>query len=121
MKKNMKISAIVIIQILFLSLYGFSQTQTLSGKQTQGVANKNGELICVPLVLAQAATITAVSGNNDGFWIEKEGYAKPIYNYYTPNDPKVITVILKPGKYWIYPNIKKEMKEATVVLTLTNL
>jgi len=121
MKKSLKISAIIIIQVLFLTVFGFSQTQSLTGKQTKGVANKNAELKCVPVTFTQAVKITAVSGTNEGFWIEMEGYTKPIYNFYTANDPKAINVILKPGKYWVYPNIKTGSNEATVVLTIANL
>ena len=58
--------------------------------------------------------ISAVKGNCNGFWIQKG--SETIHKFINLTDP--IGTKLKPGIYYIYPNIRKGNKIADITITL---
>lgn len=96
---------------------------TLSGNQIRG--NKsNAELKSEPIILTQKAKIVKIEGNNDGFWISgQNGAIQSFYPDYKNKsfNPKAIGYVLKQGKYWVYPNLKRNQEVATVKITLSYL
>lgn len=113
-----KVTAIFVAMIFFVFLSSeiISQTVELSGSQTRGTAGKNASLSCVPVTINKTMKISEVSGDNAGFWIIKGSVA--IAYYYKPNDPAAVGLELKPGTYYVYPNLKQNQNTAKVKLTL---
>lgn len=93
-----------------------AQQVVLEGEQ---IANhgQNAQLKCDPVVLTKDLKINKIEGFNKGFWIEKEG-AGAIHKFWDLNDPKAIGTVLKPGKYWVYPNLEDNKTHAKVTLRL---
>jgi hypothetical protein len=55
-----------------------------------------------------------VTGNNDGFWIQKE--SETIYKF---GDMKeAVGITLKPGTYYAYPILKPDERKSQVVVSL---
>ncbi len=113
MKQLVKMSLVI---VFMLAGTGFVSAQyTIQGSQTKGRAGVNAKLQCKAVVINKTVKVTAVSGNNNGFWIT-DGRSK--YNYWKPNDRSAIGLVLKPGTYYAYPNLKPNANRATVVIHL---
>ncbi len=112
---------IISVVIAFIGI-GFASTHVnaqviLEGKQTANHGS-NAKLDCTPVVIKSNVKIIKVEGYNAGFWIEKEGQAGAIVRYWNTNDPKAVGYVLKPGKYWVFPNLQQGKNTAHVKLTL---
>lgn len=114
--KNFKLFITTSFILLFFVSFGYSQTYTLSGSQTKGVAGSNAKLECNPVKITKNVKIISISGSNNGFWISKDGVT--VKTFWKPNDPSAKGLLLKPGNYWIYPNLKQNQSKATVTIKL---
>ena len=93
-----------------------AQTFTISGKQVKGSPGKNAQLTCQAVKITKKVKITSISGNNAGFWISNGSYT--IKKYWKSNDATAKGLVLNPGTYYVYPNLKNGQASATVVLKL---
>lgn len=105
--------------LFFLGFIAFAtlasaQTVTLSGTQNKGSAGKNAELKSTPVKITKTMKITSVSGECEGFWIVKDNVT--IHTFY--DNKKPVGTQLKPGTYYVYPNLKKNSNSASVTLSL---
>ncbi|MCD6659145.1 MAG: hypothetical protein LT105_03195 [Lentimicrobium sp.] len=105
--------------LFFLGFIAFAtlasaQTVTLSGTQNKGTAGKNAELKSTPVKITKTMKITSVSGECEGFWIVKDNVT--IHTFY--DNKKPVGTQLKPGTYYVYPNLKKNSNSASVTLSL---
>ncbi len=115
MKNKKLLPQIIFFSLIFFLSVGLSFAQTsLSGTQTRGSAGNNAELSCTPINLAKTVTINKVTGDNAGFWIQKDGVA--IMKFWNPNDQGVIGKKLDKGTYYVFPNLKANHNKATVTL-----
>ena len=114
-KKLTKLFMITAMLFVFSGIT-YAQSYTISGSQTKGTAGRNAKLDCKAVVIKKAVKVVAISGNNNGFWINNG--AVTIKRYYKPNDPAANGLTLKPGTYYVYPNLKPNQTTATVTLTL---
>ena len=116
MKKNIK-STVIFMMFLFIGSYGFAQAYTIAGSQTKGTAvGNNAQLSCQAVVITKTVKVYEVSGDNAGFWINKNGTV--IQKYWETNDKRAVGLVLTPGTYYVYPNLKKGQTTAKVVLKL---
>ena len=115
---KMKTKSIFSLVAVFLFGIGvsFSQSYTVSGKQEKGVAGVNAKLDCKPLKITKTVTIKEIIGDNNGFWIS-DG-RNVIAKFWSTNDKAAIGFVLKPGTYYVYPNLKINSSNATVTLKL---
>ena len=113
--KNIKLLIISVMFLLF-SGYSYGQSFELTGYQTKGSAGKNAKLDCKAVTINKTVKIISIAGDNAGFWITKGGAA--IAKYWKTNDPKAIGFSLKPGTYYIYPNLKRNQQKASVIVKL---
>jgi len=111
------LSKLALVMFLgILSVQIASAGASISGKQTRGSAGQNAKLECTPVTINTTMKITAVTGDNEGFWIMKDGAT--VGKFYKSNDPSAIGKSLPAGKYYVYPNLKKSAGTATVTVTL---
>lgn len=110
----MKKAIIVLSLVMFTALFAGAQTVTISGTQIKGSAGKNAELKCNPVKITKTMKIIKVEGNCNGFWIQKGGV---VTNRFYDNKKPVGTA-LKPGTYYVYPNLKSGSNSANVKITL---
>lgn len=106
--------------VLFLAgVWGMSEASAqvkLHGSQIKGTAGSNAQLKCQPITIQRPMKVVSVTGNNKGFWIVKG--TTTIKRYWNQNDRAVVGLVLKPGKYYIYPNLKRGQTRADVTLNL---
>ena len=114
----MKTAKLLMVSVLFLLFAGTTtaQTYTLSGFQTKGSAGNNAKLECKAVTIQKTVKIVSISGDNAGFWITKGGGT--VAKYWKTNDPSAKGLTLKPGTYYIYPNLKKNQHKASVTIKL---
>ena len=113
----MKKIYLILCLLLFYILNTNAQIR-IYGEQKRGEDN-NAELICEPVVLINKAEILKAEGDNNGFWIEdKNGIICSFFLENKEYEPPVIGYKLLPGKYWIYPNLKKNTDKANITLIL---
>ncbi|MFK5857400.1 MAG: hypothetical protein QM503_14825 [Bacteroidota bacterium] len=110
----MKQAALLFTLIIIMSFSVFTQTIVLEGKQTMDSNNKSPSLKCVPVKITKSMKITAVEGMCEGFWIEKGSVTVHKFK----NTVDAVGTTLAPGTYYVYPNVKKDMKKADVSITL---
>ena len=67
--------------------------------------------------MAQRCIEYLIVGDNAGFWISN-GNGVAVAKYWTTNDKKAVGLQLKPGTYYVYPNLKKNQTSAHVTLKL---
>ncbi len=113
--KNTLLKAVLLALFLVTPMY-MASAETLSGTQTSGSAGSNAKLQCTAITISKPMTISAVSGNNAGFWVVKGNTT--VAQYYKPNDTSAIGTTLQPGTYTVYPNLPKGSSSASVTLTL---
>ena len=111
--KVWKYSLLMII-LLMLTLSGFTQVTKLVGEQIRISDSGKVELKCIPVKITKTMQIDKVTGNNDGFWIQKD--SETIYKFKDMKDP--IGIRLNPGTYYVYPNLKANQREAQVEVSL---
>ncbi len=98
------------------TIFAAQKTVTLSGEQIKGRPGSNAKLLSRPVKITRNSKIIAVKGNNRGFWIAtRKGI---VARYWTSNDKRVLGYILKPGVYFIYPNLKRGQNRADVTITI---
>lgn len=102
--------------LLLFSFQAQAQGYTLEGTQIKGTAGNNASLQCQGLTITKTVKITDISGNNAGFWIQSNGAL--IKNFWKKNDSSGIGFTLKPGTYFVYPNLAPNQNQASVKLTL---
>ena len=85
------------------------------GEQIRGAPGRNAELKGSPLVVPEGvtATITKVECDGDGFWIQG-----PLSETFIPAS-KAVGLVLSPGEYYVYPNLKPKQARASVTVTAT--
>ena len=105
-----------ILFVLFGTGFISAQTYTLSGSQTKGAGTANAKLECKAVKITKQVKITSVIGDNSGFWLSKG--SSVIAKYWKSNDSSAIGFVLKPGIYYVYPNLKQNQQKATVTLKL---
>ncbi|MDE2596101.1 MAG: hypothetical protein KGL44_04390 [Sphingomonadales bacterium] len=87
-------------------------TITASGRHNRGNAEQSAELFGRSVTLASTCTVAQVTGqDNAGFWIEGDRNLK------FPDPAKAVGTALPAGRYWVYPELKKEATTATVSVT----
>jgi hypothetical protein len=107
-------NSLLIISLLVLTLSGFTQVTKLVGEQIRTPDSDKVELKCIPVKITKTMQIDKVTGNNDGFWIQKD--SETIYKFKDMKEP--IGIRLKPGTYYVYPNLKANQREAQVEVSL---
>ncbi len=106
----------LLIAFLFSCVMALAQANDtrLIGKQVKEDSEQKAELVCIPLKITQTMKIVAVSGVNEGFWIQKE--SETVYKF--TDVSKAIGIKLKPGTYYVYPYLKKNALSANVEVVL---
>jgi len=114
----MKTSVLFFIAVssLFLSLNLRAQVVSFEGVSEQ-LNDSQNSLECRPINLNKSARIVEISGNNAGFWIEKQNLGT-VLQFSDENDQEAIEKTLTPGTYWVYPKIKNKEKQAIVQIIL---
>ncbi len=104
--------------ILFLiPLAAMSQKRiTVSGYQER-IPNSNAELRCDGVRISRTMEIDSISGYHNGFWITKSGRIEKAYWTFQHSD-SCIGYELKPGFYYVYPNVILPSDTATITLWL---
>ena len=105
---------LLIIGLFAITALVSAQNVTLSGTQTRGAAGKNAELKSNPVKSTKTMKITAVSGECEGFWIVKDNIK--VHTFW--DNKKPVGTKLKPGAYYVYPNLKKNLNTGSVTLSL---
>lgn len=105
---------LLIIGLFAIAALVSAQNVTLSGTQTRGSAGKNAELKSNPVKITKTMKITAVSGECEGFWIVKDNIK--VHTFW--DNKKPVGTKLKPGTYYVYPNLKKNLNTGSVTLSL---
>ncbi len=107
-----------IISILLILLSGLacSAQVSLSGYQER-IPYSNAQLRCEGLNIARAMRIDSVSGFHNGFWIVKGAKTEKAFwsEKYVP-DAK--GYLLRPGTYYVYPNLRTGIDTASVTIWL---
>lgn len=112
------ITKLSLLFILILAGTGITAAQSyvISGSQTRGVPGRNAELKCQPVKITKTVTLKSVSGDNAGFWISNG--SSNVATFWKTNDPSAVGTVLKPGTYYVYPNLKQNQNTATVTIKL---
>ncbi|NWK55356.1 hypothetical protein HW115_07020 [Verrucomicrobiaceae bacterium N1E253] len=112
-----KLAQFAILTLVCLFSLHTAHAASLSGKQTKGTsAQSQAKLECSPLKISGNKRISAISGNNAGFWIMKDGQV--VARFYKKNDPSAVGTVLPAGTYYVYPNLPKGASTATVTLSI---
>ncbi|MCB2089058.1 MAG: hypothetical protein R3E18_10845 [Sphingomonadaceae bacterium] len=88
-------------------------TVTASGTQTRGVAGRNAELKGQAVSLPATCTISSVSGQNAGFWLQ--GSRTITFNDMASAKGRSVPA----GTYNVYPNLKSGSGTASVQVTFS--
>jgi len=109
----------LLIAFLFSGVMALAQANDtrLVGDQVKEANAQKAELVCVPVKITQTMEIVAVSGKNEGFWIQKESVT--IYKF--TDVSKAVGTKLKPGTYYVYPYLKPEKLKAHVEVVLKKI
>ncbi len=107
---------LLLILFLFPGALVLAQTKgtRLVGEQVKNSLNQKAELVCIPVKITKTMEIVAVSGDNEGFWIQKE--SETIYKF--TDSTKALGTRLKPGIYYVYPYFKKGKINARIEVLL---
>jgi hypothetical protein len=99
---------------IFFGMFAQAQTVTIEGTQTKGTAGKNADLKCQPVKITKSMKIIKVEGDCAGFWIQNGSVTT--HKFWDMKKP--IGTILKPGNYYVYPNLKQGQTKAHIKITL---
>ena len=105
---------ISILSILVLFIFQQNNEIFFSGEQIKLKADTNNQLICKSLKIEKAVKVIKVEGDCNGYWIQKDNIT--VHKFSKPE--KSIGLVLKPGKYTVYPELKPKQKKAKITLTL---
>lgn len=100
---------------ILININLFSQEVTISGEQIKATSKTHTQLISNTIKIKTSMKIVKVEGNCTAFWIQKTNITIHKFNKLE----KCIGIILKPGKYTIYPELKSGQDTATIKITLT--
>jgi len=117
-KNRLVLVILVLFSVAFIptTIFAGQKTVTVSGQQIKGSPGSNAKLISKAVRITKTSKIIAVKGNNKGFWISTRSGI--IAKYWKSNDKRVIGRTLKPGTYFIYPNLKRGQNNASVTITI---
>ncbi|MCQ2974730.1 MAG: hypothetical protein MJ211_07960 [Bacteroidales bacterium] len=112
----MKKSIVIVLILIFSSLKLSAQDISISGSQIR-LEDKNAEITSQTIRITKTMTIVSVSGNNAGFWINKNG--NPEKAFWTETQAEqAIGYKLQPGVYQVFPNLKADENKADVTILL---
>ena len=111
----------VVLMLFFVisvptTIFAAQKKMNFSGWQIRGHANANARLKSYPVRVKKTSKIIAIHGDNRGFWIASRNGI--VAKYYRPNDKRAIGLTLKPGLYFVYPNLKRGQTRAYVEITI---
>ena len=112
--KNLTRLLVFIVLIMNLSAWAQLKVTRLVGEQIRDTADGKTELICIPLKISSTMKIVAVTGNNKGFWIQKE--SETVFKFIEVEN--AVGLKLKPGTYYAYPYFKDNALKAKVEVLL---
>ena len=102
---------------MWLPSIAFAQTRlAVDGYQIR-VPEANAELHCDGFKVARTMVIDSISGHHNGFWITKAGRIEKAY-WSRQHSDSCIGYVLKPGFYYVYPNIVLPSDTAKITLWL---
>lgn len=109
-KMRKKRIACLVLVLLLIAAAAFAGSVNGWGQQERGSAGKNAQLKGEPFTVPNgvAGTISSVSCDGDGFWIEG-----PMRRNFVPASTAQ-GVQLKAGTYYVYPNLKHGQQMAKV-------
>ena len=110
----MKQVSFLFIIVFITSFSAHAQTIVLEGKQSIDTEKSSPILTCIPVKITKSMKIANVKGNCEGFWIQKGSVT--IHKFTNLKD--AVGTVLHNGTYYVYPNIKKDLKKADVSITL---
>ncbi len=105
---------IIIISILIINIFQEPKVVILSGEQIKIKVDTNSQLTSREIQLLKSARITKAEGSCNGFWIQKETITVHKFSKLE----KSIGTVLKPGKYTVYPILRRNQTKAKIKLTL---
>lgn len=105
------------IILVLIPLAAMAQKRiTVSGYQER-IPNSNAELRCDGVRISRTMEIDSISGYHNGFWITKSGRIEKAYWTLRHSD-SCIGYELKPGFYYVYPNVILPSDTARITLWL---
>jgi len=106
----------LLVAFLFSCVMALAQAKDtrLIGDQVKEDNELKAELVCIPVKITKTMEVVSVSGDNNGFWIQKE--SETIYKF--TDVSKAVGIKLKPGTYYVYPYLKNESLKAHVEVVL---
>lgn len=105
------------IILVLIPLTAMAQKRiTVSGYQER-IPNSNAELRCDGVRISRTMEIDSISGYHNGFWITKSGRIEKAYWTLRHSD-SCIGYELKPGFYYVYPNVILPSDTARITLWL---
>ena len=93
-----------------------AQQIVISGTQ-QRILGSNAELSSEKVKISKTMTIVSVTGNNNGFWIVKNGKSEKAF-WTEKQTTDAVGYKLTKGEYQVFPNIKSDEKSASVTIKL---
>lgn len=93
-----------------------AQQVVISGSQ-QRFPGRNAELSSQKVKIKKTMTIVSVTGNNNGFWITKNGKSEKAF-WTEKQTTDAIGYKLTKGEYQVFPNIKSDDNSASVTIKL---
>ena len=109
----------LLLLILFLVVWvssSLAQQVEISGTQ-QRFPGRNAELSSVKVKISKTMTIVSVTGNNNGFWIMKNGKSEKAF-WTEKQTSDAVGFKLTKGEYQVFPNIKTDESSASVTIKL---
>ena len=94
----------------------FAQQVEISGTQRR-FPGRNAELSSVKVRIPKTMTIVSVTGNNNGFWITKNGKSEKAF-WTEKQTSDAVGYKLTKGEYQVFPNIKSDENSASVTIKL---
>ena len=108
--------------LLLISFFVFwvttaaAQQIVISGTQ-QRIPGRNAELSSLKVKISKTMTIVSVTGNNNGFWIMKNGKSEKAF-WTEKQTSDAVGYKLTKGEYQVFPNIKNDENSASVTIKL---
>ncbi|MBP5503643.1 MAG: hypothetical protein IKR94_04740 [Bacteroidales bacterium] len=108
--------------LLLISFFVFwiatavAQQVEISGTQRR-LSGRNAELESQKVKIAKTMTIVSVTGNNNGFWITKNGKSEKAF-WTEKQTSDAVGYKLSKGEYQVFPNLKTDENLATVTIKL---
>lgn len=108
----------IVVAILLLSTAKAQNRKKIAGYQER-IPGVNAELHCEGVRLTRSMVIDSISGWHSGFWITKGNkMEKACWNLRQVDS--CIGYELKPGTYYVYPNLKSEYDTASITIWIKN-